>query len=74
MSEHPLHTYDPSDKEDIRPLTIGKWVLDINGDISYDGYYHIDHDRLSEEDWIIHLAQKDFLRFEEFMPNLFAGT
>lgn len=49
-------------------LTRGKWTVNKDGDIAYDGYYHIQKARLREEDWITHLMSKSWFDFNEFMP------
>jgi hypothetical protein len=64
---HPKWGYLP-DSPSKRSLTIGKWTASLNGDIVYDDYYHIQKERFNEPDWIIHLMDKGFFDFNEFMP------
>lgn len=52
-------------------LQIGKWHVKENGDLEYDGYYHISGKRLTENDWIAHLFEKGWIDFNEFIPAYF---
>lgn len=49
-------------------LKKGNWAVGLNGDICFDGYYQIQHGRLKEPEWFIHLMSKDWFDFNEFMP------
>lgn len=49
-------------------LNIGKWNVNECGDICFDNYYHIKKDQLQQFDWIIHLMNKNWFDFNEFMP------
>lgn len=57
-----------TDRPNKRSLSRGKWTVNKEGDIVFDGYYHIQKDRLQEIDWIIHLMDKTWFDFNEFMP------
>lgn len=52
-------------------LQIGKWHVKENGDLEYDGYYHISGKRLIENDWIAHLFEKRWIDFNDFIPAYF---
>jgi hypothetical protein len=55
-----------------RDLQIGKWDVKKNGDMEYDGgRYHIDAERLTEDNWILHLSEKGWIDFNEFIPAYF---
>ena len=47
----------------------GKWKVSLKGDMTYDkGRYSIHHKRLKENNWIIHLSEKHWIDFNEFIP------
>jgi hypothetical protein len=46
----------------------GLWSTDIEGNITFKDYYHIEAGRLNEPDWIIHLRKKPSFKFSDFMP------
>lgn len=52
-------------------MQIGKWHVKENGDLEYDGYYHISGKRLIENDWIAHLFEKRWIDFNDFIPAYF---
>ena len=52
-------------------LQIGKWHVKENGDLEYDGYYHISGKRLIENDFIAHLFEKRWIDFNDFIPAYF---
>lgn len=50
-------------------LTSGKWIVTFQGDMEYkNGAYFISADRLKEPDWIPHLAGKNWIDWNEFIP------
>lgn len=54
------------------PLKVGKWKVSKKGDMTYDnGRYYIERDKLKEDDWIIHLMQKGWIDYNEFIPAYF---
>jgi hypothetical protein len=47
----------------------GKWSVDKAGNMEYDkGKYYISRRRLQQDNWIIHLFQKRWIDWNEFMP------
>ena len=46
----------------------GKWVVSKNGDMCHDNKYDIISSRLTEENWIIHLSEKVWINWNEFIP------
>jgi hypothetical protein len=62
--------YSPQDRVK-QEMQIGKWHVKENGDLEYDGYYHISGKRLTEKDWIAHLFEKGWIDFNEFIPAYF---
>lgn len=49
----------------------GFWTVDLDGSLTYDDYYHIDVSQLKDEDWILHLASKGWIDWNEFIPAYF---
>jgi hypothetical protein len=49
-------------------LVIGKWKVDIKGNMDHDGRYSISADRLGEDDWILHLFEKGWIVWNDFIP------
>lgn len=49
----------------------GKWKVNKRGDMLYDGFYDISHDQLKEEDWILHLSEKSWIDWNDFIPAYF---
>ena len=52
-----------------KELTVGIWKACRNGDLySPEHGYHIDHSRLLKENWFVHLQQKNWFTWNDFMP------
>lgn len=50
----------------------GKWQVSKNGDMLYDGgRYSIADYQLKDVDWIIHMFEKKWIDWNEFMPAYF---
>ena len=67
----PAPPFDPQTRNR-RAKTIGKWKVLLNGDMFYDeGRYEITGDCLMEDDWIVHLFEKGWIDWNEFIPAYF---
>ena len=64
VNEPPKDEFFP---EIVRSMTFGKWVVDENGDMEYDEYYHIPARRLGEN-WFGHLSLKKWIDWGTFTP------
>lgn len=52
--------------------TFGKWKVSITGDMIYDdGKYAINDNQLRSDDWILHLFEKKWIDWNEFIPAYF---
>ena len=49
-------------------LKKGLWVTELNGDMCGKGFYNIAADRLTENNWFIHLLEKNWVDWNDFMP------
>ena len=50
----------------------GKWVVSPNGDLEYDnGRYNIYDYQLDDEDWILHMLEKNWCDMNDFIPAYF---
>lgn len=49
--------------------TFGSWKVDSDGDLVHpERGYDITSDRLDEKDWILHLSEKSWVNFNDFIP------
>lgn len=52
--------------------SFGRWTVKINGDMEFGNMrYFIGSNRLAEKDWIIHLAGKNWIIWNDFIPAYF---
>ena len=50
--------------------TFGKWVVDIDGGMDYNERYYLEPKQVLEGDMILHLFEKSWIDWNEFMPAL----
>ena len=46
----------------------GSWEVSPKGDMNHDGRYSIPSNRLTEDNWIIHMQEKGWIDFNTFLP------
>lgn len=64
------HAYFENPK--IKERTFGDWHVSEEGDMEFqDGRYFISSDRLTQDNWILHLMSKKWINFNEFIPAYF---
>jgi hypothetical protein len=62
----PLNNLDEHKRKQTK---FGKWEVGPDGEMTYDGdRYWIEKERLTEEDWILHLSEKAWIDWNEFIP------
>lgn len=50
-------------------MTFGKWKVEPSGDMIYDGgRYAIYDNRLTWDEWILHLTSKGWIDWNDFIP------
>ena len=56
----------------VESKTFGDWKVDRKGNLSYDNdRYFIANDRLNNDNWIIHLSEKGWINWNDFIPAYF---
>lgn len=68
MEEY-LKGFIPGDKKDVN-MQFGDWLVEPNGDMSNNGY-NIESYRLNKEDWFLHLLNKPWMDWNDFIPAYF---
>lgn len=59
--------FTPQDRQKAESQ-FGEWYVSKAGDMTYKGHYHIMAYRLTEEDWIAHLSEKNWINWNDFIP------
>lgn len=68
MEEY-LDRYYTEEKKDV-DMHFGDWLVEPNGDMENNGYY-ITADRLTENEWFLHLQRKSWMDWNDFIPAYF---
>jgi hypothetical protein len=70
-----VYTRSGYDREKKQPLKIGEWQCDIDGNVwrtaQNNNQYYISVDRLVEDNWILHLSEKAWIVWNDFIPCYF---
>ena len=48
--------------------TFGQWEVDKFGNMEFRKYYFISRERLSSKNWILHLSEKRWIVWNDFIP------
>jgi hypothetical protein len=55
-----------------KEMDFGKWHVSETGDMCYDnGRYDIYDNQLTDHDWILHMFEKSWIDWNEFIPAYF---
>lgn len=55
--------------KEIKTSTFGKWTVEPDGEMTFNGgEYWIEKERLSDNDWILHLSEKGWINWNDFVP------
>ena len=60
---------DKPQREEKREINFGEWYVSIGGDLEHlqRGYF-IGKDRLQEDNWLLHLSEKGWIDWNDFIP------
>ena len=62
--------FSPQDKVSLKSK-FGKWSVSKSGDMLHDSGYPIYDHQLERDNWIIHMLEKDWVDFNDFIPAYF---
>ena len=58
----------------VESKVFGKWVVDIDGGMDYNERYYLEPNQVIESDTIIHLSEKSWIDWNEFIPALLQSS